>query len=236
MKIIGIESSSNVASIAVLDNDKLLCEYTMNNTMKHSKTLMPMLDDLLKRLGISIREIELLAVSEGPGSFTGLRIGSATAKGLAHGLNVPIVNVPTLEVLAVGIGVPNLGVGVLVHSRANELYYAQYCTMMNQGNIELQCIKEISEMDIERLIEQINHDKEDLYLVGDGVDVFRKELEALEPRHTVLKEIYVSRSAKQVALLGYTKYQKGEYMSYHEQKPYYYKKAQAERELEERLK
>ncbi|MBN2222141.1 MAG: tRNA (adenosine(37)-N6)-threonylcarbamoyltransferase complex dimerization subunit type 1 TsaB [Vallitaleaceae bacterium] len=234
MKILGIESSSNVASVAVLENNQILCEYTMNNTMKHSKTLMPMIDEILNRLGISIREIELVAVSEGPGSFTGLRIGSATAKGLAHGLNIPVVNVPTLEMMASSIGIPNVSVGVLVHSRADEVYYALFRTSNQEGILQLEVIQEINEYKIENLIEQINERKETTFILGDGVEVFKENLKSLGEQHVLVKEVYSHRSAKYIALLGYQRYLRGDFLNYQEQKPYYFKKAQAERELEER--
>ena len=97
MLILGIESSGLTASAAVLDDEKLIAEYTVNNAMTHSQTLMPMIDSVMKSAGKEPGELDAIAISRGPGSFTGLRIGSATAKGLALALNKPLVEVPTLD-------------------------------------------------------------------------------------------------------------------------------------------
>jgi len=85
MKILGIESSSLVASVAVTDNGVTIAEYTVNFKKTHSQTLLPMLDEVVQMIGLDLKEIDAIAVSGGPGSFTGLRIGSATAKGLGSG-------------------------------------------------------------------------------------------------------------------------------------------------------
>lgn len=96
MKILVLESSGMVASVAVVTEEKLVGEYTTNFKKTHSQTLLPMMDTLLKMIGMPIREMDAIAVSGGPGSFTGLRIGSATAKGLGLALNIPIISVPTV--------------------------------------------------------------------------------------------------------------------------------------------
>ena len=97
MKILAIESASNVASVAVLEDDKLICEYTTDFKLTHSQTLLPMTEEIMKRTGTQKSSIDAIAVSVGPGSFTGLRIGSATAKGLALAWDIPIVSVPTVR-------------------------------------------------------------------------------------------------------------------------------------------
>ena len=100
MKILGIESSGLVASIAVMEDDNLLGEYTMNHKKTHSQTLLPMLDELVKMIELDLKTIDAIAVSKGPGSFTGLRIGSATAKGLGLALEKPIIPVETIDAMA----------------------------------------------------------------------------------------------------------------------------------------
>ena len=100
MKILGIESSSLVASVAVVTDGVLTGEYTMNHKKTHSQTLLPMLDELCRMIELDLQTIDAIAIACGPGSFTGLRIGAATAKGLGLGLNKPLVEVPTLEGLA----------------------------------------------------------------------------------------------------------------------------------------
>ena len=100
MKILALDSSGLVAGVAVTEDDNLLGEYTINYKNTHSQTLLPMLDEVAKMIELDLNTIDVIAVCAGPGSFTGLRIGSATAKGLALALNKQIVSVPTVDALA----------------------------------------------------------------------------------------------------------------------------------------
>jgi len=235
MRVLGIESSSSVASIAILEDERLICEYTINDTIQHSKTLMPMIEEVTRRVGIDISTINLIAVSEGPGSFTGLRIGSATAKGLAHGLRIPIASIPSLEVLATTVTIPNALVGVIVHARAEEVYYALYRINYNERQFSPCQLIPIESMEINELIYRLNHMDiyESIVLIGDGVDKFSTHL--LDVTLPIIKmPVYLTFSAKTVALLGIQRYYKGDVVTYYEQKPYYHKKSQAEREYEEK--
>ena len=100
MKLLGIDSSSLVASVAVVEDDVLTAEYTINFKKTHSQTLLPMMDEVAKMLELDLRTVDAIAVSGGPGSFTGLRIGAATAKGLGLALKKPLIHVPTLDAMA----------------------------------------------------------------------------------------------------------------------------------------
>ena len=97
MKILALDSSGLVASVALLENDNLVAEFTVNNKKTHSQTLLPMLDEVVKAAGIELDTVDAIAIAAGPGSFTGLRIGAATVKGLSLALDKPIIPVPTLE-------------------------------------------------------------------------------------------------------------------------------------------
>ena len=101
MKILGIDSSGLVASVAIVEDDNLLGEFSMNYKKTHSETLLPMLDQLAKMIELDLNTIDAIAVSGGPGSFTGLRIGSATAKGLGLALNKPLIHIPTVDALVI---------------------------------------------------------------------------------------------------------------------------------------
>ena len=103
MKMLVLESSGLVASVALMEEDKMVCEFTMNHKKTHSQTLLPMVDEMVKITGYDIKELDAIAISKGPGSFTGLRIGSATAKGLSQALNIPVVAVSSLEGLAANL-------------------------------------------------------------------------------------------------------------------------------------
>ena len=100
MKILGLDSSGIVASVAVVEDDILVAEYTVNYKKTHSQTLLPMLDEIAKMTELDLNTIDAIAVAAGPGSFTGLRIGSATAKGLGLALDKPLVAIPTVDGLA----------------------------------------------------------------------------------------------------------------------------------------
>ena len=127
MLILGIESSSLVASAALLSDEKLIAEYTVNNAMTHSQTLMPMIDAVLKSAGTEPEELDAIAISRGPGSFTGLRIGSATAKGMGLALNKPLVEVPTLAAMAYGLyGITDRIICPIMDARRSEVYSAAY--------------------------------------------------------------------------------------------------------------
>ena len=100
MKILALDSSGLVASVALIQDETLVAEYTMNYKKTHSQTLLPMLDEIKKAVDLDLETLDAIAVAAGPGSFTGLRIGSATAKGLGLALDKPLIPVPTLEALA----------------------------------------------------------------------------------------------------------------------------------------
>lgn len=235
MRVLGIESSSNVASIAVIDENQLICEYTINNTMKHSRTLMPMMEEVFERLNLDKKSIDLLAVSSGPGSFTGLRIGSGTAKGLALGWEIPIVEVPTLEVFAAGVVQPGARIDVISYARATEIYHARYELNVDMGRWTYEELEAIRAIDIHEFLEEmklrtLDHTKD--YLVGDAVERFRDILFKEELAFTYLPKGYQHLTAKHVALLGKERYDMGGGIEGSQHHPYYHKKSQAEREYE----
>ena len=100
MKVLGLDSSGLVAGVALIQDDVLIAEYTTDYKKTHSQTLLPMLDELRRMVDLDLKSIDLIAVAAGPGSFTGLRIGSATAKGLGLALDIPLAAVPTVDALA----------------------------------------------------------------------------------------------------------------------------------------
>ena len=126
MNILGIESSSLVASVAVATEDVVIGEYTVNLKKTHSQTLLPMIDAMMTLLEMDIKEIDAIAVSGGPGSFTGLRIGSATAKGLGLALKKPLIHVPTVDAMAYGLYRAKALICPLMDARRNQVYTGLY--------------------------------------------------------------------------------------------------------------
>ena len=144
MKILALDSSGLVASVAIVSDDDLIGEYTVNYKKTHSQTLLPMLDEVAKMVELDLSTIDVIAVSAGPGSFTGLRIGSATAKGLALALNKEIVSVPTVDALAYNMwGCRDL-VCPLMDARRNQAYTGLY--RFSDGKMDTlikQCVVQI---------------------------------------------------------------------------------------------
>ena len=127
MKILAVEASGLVASAAVLEDDLLKTEFTVNNRLTHSETLLPMIKSMLDISGLDMHKLDAVAVSAGPGSFTGLRIGAATAKGLALALNIPVISVSSLQAMAYGLcEVSDAVICPIMDARREQVYSAAY--------------------------------------------------------------------------------------------------------------
>ena len=126
MKILALDSSGLVASVAVAEDDNLIAEYTVNYKKTHSQTLLPMLDEIAKMTELDLNTIDAIAVAAGPGSFTGLRIGSATAKGLGLALKKPLIPIPTVEGLAYNLYGTKALICPLMDARRNQVYTGIY--------------------------------------------------------------------------------------------------------------
>ena len=235
MKILGIDSSGLVAGIAVVEDEILLAEYNINYKKTHSQTLLPMLDEVRSMLELDLDSIDAIAVASGPGSFTGLRIGSATAKGLGLALDKPIVEVPTLEGLAYNLCGVEGWVCPLIDARRNQVYSGIYEFDQNELRIvEAQCAADVSYM-----IEKINElgDNEPgrrVILLGDGVPVYREQLEkGIRIPYLFASPSNSRQRAASVAALGAVYYAAGRTVTAAAHKPEYLRKSQAEREREE---
>ena len=180
MKILALDSSGNVASIALLEDDVLKAEYTIDYKKTHSQTLLPMLDELKRMTELDLESIDAIAIAAGPGSFTGLRIGAATAKGLALALEKPIVPVPTTEGLAYNLYGHNGVICPIMDARREQVYTGLYgfisaseeCDTCDskEDHYEFVCIKETSAMGIEELCGILNERGEEV--------IFRENIDA----------------------------------------------------------
>ena len=126
MKILALDSSSLVASVAIITDDILTAEYTINYKKTHSQTLLPMLNEMAKNIDLDLNSIDAIAIASGPGSFTGLRIGAATAKGLGLALDKPIISVPTLEAMAYNIYTFDRFIVPIMDARRDQVYTGIY--------------------------------------------------------------------------------------------------------------
>lgn len=231
MKILGLDSSGLVASVAVICDDTLLGEYTINYKKTHSQTLLPMLEEVAKMTELDLKTIDAIAIAGGPGSFTGLRIGSATAKGLGLALNKPIVSVPTVEALAYNLAGHRDFVCPLMDARRNQTYTGLYAF---DGNA-LQVIKGQCAVGIDEIVSEINGGNAPVVFLGDGVPVFAEYIR----EHCTVPYSYApahlnKQRAGAVAALGMIYFSQGIYETAEHHKPEYLRLSQAERERNER--
>ena len=225
MKILAIDSSAVVASVALCEDGRLLAEYTVNNGNTHSETLLPMAESLLKQFSLTAADIGLFAVSAGPGSFTGVRIGAATVKGLAFGMNVPCAEVSTLEALAHNLSARDGLICPVMNARRSQVYTALF--RCSEGKLER--LLPDSAMAISELDGILAKYGEPVSFVGDGYGITVSALE-----HTAVKEVperLRHQSAFSVATVAYSQYLVGETVSDYTLKVNYLRPSQAEREL-----
>ena len=227
MKIFAIDTSSAVASAAIVDEDKLLCEFTLNNGLTHSQTLMPMVNEVFKRTGLSVNDIDLFAVCDGPGSFTGLRIGITTIKGLAHAANKPVVGVNTLEAMCHNLPFCPFIMSPIMDARRGEVYNGFF--RLTDGKIDITCPPRA--IPLSECLEEIKKNGEKTVFLGDAVPVFRSEIESKLKDLALFapQEANMQRAASVAEAAKYKTPQK-----YCELVPKYLRKSQAEREYEER--
>ncbi len=232
MKILAIDSSGQTASVALAEDNKLIAEYTLNFKMTHSQTLMPMLEEIRDRIGLDLSAIDYLAVSEGPGSFTGLRIGAATVKGLGLALGKDVAAVPTLEALAANVSIyPGL-ICPMMDARRGQVYGAVY----RFENGKPVVVKEQSALDAKELCASLNELGEPVILLGDGVTANVSAIEeTLKVAYTCAPMTLNLQRAGSVALRAFDYVAEGKVQTAMEHKPEYLRVSSAERERAERL-
>ena len=228
MKILGIESAALVASVAIIDENVTIAEYTTNFKKTHSETLLPMLNEIVKMTGVDLKELSALAISGGPGSFTGLRIGAASAKGLGLALDLPLIHVPTLDAMALNIYSSDALIVPIMDARRNQVYTGIY---KNTGKLEV--IRESMAISIDELLDILRKiDKEEkIVFLGDGVPVFREYIdENFEIAHDFAPANLNRQRASNIAMLGMEMFKEGKSMVSDDMRPEYLRKSQAERE------
>ena len=231
MKILAIDSSSLVASVAVVEDDIMVAEYTINHKKTHSQTLLPMIDEISKMAEIDLSSVDAIAVSGGPGSFTGLRIGSATAKGLGLVWNKPLVHVPTVDAMAYNLYGSDKLICPMMDARRNQTYTGIYEFVDNEFKI----VVEQCAISVDELIDKINELGKEVIFLGDGVPVFKGILdEKINVKHTYAPAHMNRQRAGAVAVLGGMYYANGQYEAAAEHEPNYLRQSQAEREAKEK--
>lgn len=233
MKILAIDSSGLVASVALLADGIVIGEYTNNNKKTHSQTLLPMIEAMLQMADTEVAELDAIAIASGPGSFTGLRIGAATAKGLAGALKIPIIPVPTLEALAYNFAGKGGIICPLMDARRRQVYYGVYYF---EGDKLQVCVPQAA-APIEEMIEKVNEQGKEVTFLGDGVPVFQADLETKVRIPYFLSTAQNSlQRAGSVAVLGEKLWREKRSVKAEEFAPVYLRLSQAERERLEREK
>lgn len=230
MRILALDSSGLVASVAVVEADKTIAEYTINYKKTHSQTLLPMLDEVIKMTGLCLEEMDAIAVSAGPGSFTGLRIGAATAKGLGLALGKPLIAVPTLDAMAYNLLGTDALVCPMMDARREQVYSGLYAVKESLQVIEKQAARSVG-LWIDRLNLLAGELEKSIIFLGDGVPVYCDMLESgLCVPHAYAAPHMNRQRAAAVAALGIRYYEEGKTESAAEHRPEYLRVSQAERE------
>ena len=230
MHILAFESSAKAASVAVLADGALLADYTQNSGQTHSRTLMEMAKDMLANCALAPQDISAVAVAVGPGSFTGVRIGMACAKGFAWGREIPCCAVSTLAAMAAGLGVWQGYVCPVMDARRSQVYNALF--HVSQGNCHR--IREDRAISLADLGQELKNLEEPIFLVGDGSILCYNTLLETLPGLVLPPEHRMHQRAEGVALEGWRMAKEGDTVSGAELVPNYLRLSQAERERLER--
>lgn len=226
MKILAIDSSGMTASAAIAEEGKLIAEYSVNNKKTHSQTLLPMIDEIFRMAQLDRESIDAVAAAAGPGSFTGLRIGAATAKGIGLALNKPLISVPTLEAMAYNAwGMQGLIVPMM-DARREQVYTGIY----RFDGEKITAVMGQDALSVEELMSRLNERGEQAFLLGDGTTVFRDKIrEALRIPYVFAPAHMNQQRAGAVACCAFVYAARGELTAAADFRPDYLRLSQAER-------
>ena len=231
MIVLSIDSSSKVATVALLNDDTLLGEYVINDKREHSVLLMPMIENLLKDCELTINDIDGFVVSKGPGSFTGLRIGMATVKGLSFGANKPYISLSTLDGLAYNLSYFSGIICPIMDALRENVYTALY---KNEDG-EFKNIMEPTPMELPDLLEMLKEKNEEVIFTGDGLLKHKEYIKVNFPNAKFASNHVSLTRASSIGELGLNLLKQG-IKDDPNSAPVYLKKPQAERELEKRMR
>ncbi|MCX7982423.1 MAG: tRNA (adenosine(37)-N6)-threonylcarbamoyltransferase complex dimerization subunit type 1 TsaB [Syntrophales bacterium] len=203
MKILALSTARKDASVALLEDEHVLCEVYTDDGRQHAETVMLAIDRVLKDSHLPLEELDLFACATGPGSFTGLRVGMATVKGLALVMGRPIVGISSLEAIAFAVGVQNMPICVLMLARPGFVYGGLYCLSSEGETIALDREKFCS---LEQIFDPLP--KGNILFVGDGATFYRQKIEERLNGQAIISGT-MGVQAKAVGILGYRKFKKG---------------------------
>lgn len=227
MKILSVDSSAKACSAAIVEDDKILGSFFINTALTHSQTLVPMIDAVVKNTSTDLNSIDAFAVSAGPGSFTGVRIGVAAIKGLAIPLNKPCISVSTLESMPYNIISENCIAVCVMDARCNQVYNALF--EIKDGSVDRLC--EDRALSIDELADDLKKYDNELILVGDGAELCYNSFKEKMANISLAPENSRYQNAAGVAFASLKK----ELITYDELLPTYLRLPQAQRELKKRM-
>ena len=230
MLILAFETSAKAASVALMEGEKLLGEVYQNTGLTHSQTIMVMAEDLLKQCGKTVADVTDVAVAAGPGSFTGVRIGVAAAKGFAWGRQLPLHGVSTLEAMARSLGIWEGYICPVMDARRSQVYNALFHAHCG----ECTRIREDRAISLQDLGEDLQTLKEPVFLVGDGSILCYNSLLECVPNLVLPKEHRMHQRSVGVALCAARNAEAGEHPDGAALTPNYLRLSQAERERMEK--
>lgn len=241
MKVLAIDSSGMTATVAVVEDTQTIAEYTVNFKKTHSQTLLPMIDTMGKMIELDLKSIDAIAVAGGPGSFTGLRIGSATAKGLGLALEKPLIHVPTVDGLAYNLyGCQDI-ICPIMDARRKQVYTGMYTFARREleGSKQTELVLDVLEaqnaLPIDELIERLNIHGRPVVFLGDGVPVYQDVIrEKMRVPFSFAPASANRQRAAVVGALGIQYYKEGKFETAMEHQPDYLRVSQAERERAEK--
>ena len=241
MRVLAIDSSGMTATVAVVEDTQTIAEYTVNFKKTHSQTLLPMIDTMGKMIELDLKLIDAIAVAGGPGSFTGLRIGSATAKGLGLALEKPLIHVPTVDGLAYNLyGCQDI-ICPIMDARRKQVYTGMYTFARREleGSKETELVLDVLEAQnaspIDELIERLNIHGRPVVFLGDGVPVYQDVIkEKMRVPFSFAPASANRQRAAVVGALGIQYYKEGKFETAMEHQPDYLRVSQAERERAEK--
>ena len=231
MLILAFETTAKAGSVALMDGEKLLGESYQNTGLTHSQTLMVMAEDMLRSSGKTVSDVTAVAVAEGPGSFTGVRIGVAAAKGFAWGGELPCYGVSTLEAMAETLGIWQGYVCPCMDARRSQVYNA----LFSVKNGEIERIQEDRAISLAELGEELKILEGPIFLVGDGSSLTYRTLKDTVPELVLPPEHRMHQRASGVALVAAKKIAAGEAGDANALTPNYLRLSQAERERAEKM-
>lgn len=228
-KVLALDTSSMVASACVMDDDKILGEITYNYKKQHSTVLLPMIDEILSSLDLSTEDMDCIACASGPGSFTGLRIGTATAKGLCHGSGRPLIGVPTLDGLAFNLAYCSGIICPVIDALHSNVYTAIY----RWEEDTLYKLEDYAALSLDELFERLGIYNERVFFLGDGIFAYKDKIKEGMGKNAEFAPANISMpKASSIGALALKRFNEGSTDDYLSFAPFYLRKPQAEREYQ----